>query len=654
VLFVYGPSGSGKTTLLHELVYLSREAGCSATYLNLREIEPGRSTMIPALEELLRDDPPKRQVLLLDHYERAAAIDTWMWEQFLPQLPDGTLLVLASRRAPSHAWQTDPALRSLTRSLPLSSFNEVEARRFLQEQGVPVEHQQSVLDFTHGNPLALSLLAEPMRNGSGGLTNEVLASISSPLLERFLEEAPEPARRAALEASATVRVTSESLLAALIGSFPESLGTPEPVETHKLISRPLDVHGVFQWLKSLLCVTVDASGLYPDELTREVLLADLRWRNPERLQHMRRAARKYYTLRLLNADPALRRRLLHDYLYIFREHPAIGPYLNWQDPGGLSLDAFRSADQPVLEAMTMRSEASLVGYWLTRQPRGTLVVRTQDGAPMGFLTVLSLVDVSAGDRTMDPAVDAAMRLLSERAPVRPDEPAWMVRFWTTDAGQSVSACQTLLFIAMLELHLDATPAVTMLSAEDAERWAPLFQHLDFTCLAEAPLGLFVHDWRVVPPLAWIGLVQGGGTTAPTLRSARPLAVVGVSLNRNEFERAVREALRTFATPLELQDNPLLRSHMVLERAGRHATDAERARALHDIVLESALTLQGSPRTDRFFAVLDHTYFHPAPTHEAAAQQLDIPFGTYRRLLRDGLDRLMTILWQREARFRPAE
>ncbi|MHB2015564.1 MAG: AAA family ATPase, partial [Candidatus Xenobia bacterium] len=56
VLFVYGPSGSGKTTLLHELVYLSREAGCSATYLNLREIEPGRRTMIPALEELLRDD----------------------------------------------------------------------------------------------------------------------------------------------------------------------------------------------------------------------------------------------------------------------------------------------------------------------------------------------------------------------------------------------------------------------------------------------------------------------------------------------------------------------------------------------------------------------------------------------------------------------
>ena len=44
---------------------------------------------------------------------------------------------------------------------------------------------------------------------------------------------------------------------------------------------------------------------------------------------------------------------------------------------------------------------------------------------------------------------------------------------------------------------------------------------------------------------------------------------------------------------------------------------------------------------------DHTYFHPAATQEAAAEQLDLPVSTYRRHLTAGIQRLTEMLWQQE-------
>jgi len=48
-----------------------------------------------------------------------------------------------------------------------------------------------------------------------------------------------------------------------------------------------------------------------------------------------------------------------------------------------------------------------------------------------------------------------------------------------------------------------------------------------------------------------------------------------------------------------------------------------------------------------FRALEATYLHPAPTQEAAAELLDIPFSTYRRHLTSGIQRLTEILWRQE-------
>ena len=43
----------------------------------------------------------------------------------------------------------------------------------------------------------------------------------------------------------------------------------------------------------------------------------------------------------------------------------------------------------------------------------------------------------------------------------------------------------------------------------------------------------------------------------------------------------------------------------------------------------------------------HTYLQPAATQEQAAEVLDLPFSTYRRHLRSGIEELTGRLWLRE-------
>ena len=63
--------------------------------------------------------------------------------------------------------------------------------------------------------------------------------------------------------------------------------------------------------------------------------------------------------------------------------------------------------------------------------------------------------------------------------------------------------------------------------------------------------------------------------------------------------------------------------------------------------EAVGELRDEPRDERLFRALDRTYLRPAPTQEAAAELLGLPFSTYRGHLTRGVERVVERLWQRE-------
>jgi hypothetical protein len=121
----------------------------------------------------------------------------------------------------------------------------------------------------------------------------------------------------------------------------------------------------------------------------------------------------------------------------------------------------------------------------------------------------------------------------------------------------------------------------------------------------------------------------------------------IVLSEMDFAAAVRDALRDFTQPDLLAGNPLTRSRLVVDRVELTADVRQRVVALQSIMRSTAEALQSSPRDAKLYRAVYHTYIQPAPTQEQAAELLDVPFSTYRRHLKSGIQRVTEILWQQE-------
>ena len=74
-------------------------------------------------------------------------------------------------------------------------------------------------------------------------------------------------------------------------------------------------------------------------------------------------------------------------------------------------------------------------------------------------------------------------------------------------------------------------------------------------------------------------------------------------------------------------------------------------ALITLTMESARrtieALNAAPKDVKFYRAIYHTYVQPAPTQELAAEILDVPFSSYRRHLKSGIEQITAMLWHRE-------
>lgn len=651
VLYAYGPGGIGKTSLLGQFAALCARAAVPAGWIDARAVDPLPEAFLDTLQRSLElADAPlrvlgqttRRHVILVDTYELLTPLDGWLREEFLPQLSDQVLVVLASRHPPAPAWRIDPGWQDLVRPLPLRNLRPDEGRAYLGLRAIPAEQHAAVLDFTHGHPLALSLVAEVFAQRQDFVFRaEETPDTVRVLLEQLVQKVPGPAHRAALETCALVRLTTEGLLAQVLGID--------------------DAHEMFEWLRGLSFVESGPLGLFPHDLVRDALGADLRWRNPDWFAELHRRARHYYAARLGQTRGVEQQRVLFDYVFLHRDNPLMRPYLEWQETGTTMPDSLRPGDRDALRAIVGAHEgpesAAWLDFWAERQPDGVVIYRDADGRPGGFVVRLALEQATVEEREADPATARAWRSLAQRAPLRPGERAAYFRFWmASDSYQSVSAIQSLIFGSAAQHYLTAPGlAFSFFAAADPGFWAPMFGHVDLPLLPEAEFtsdgrryGVFVHDWRATPPMIWLDVLaeREMGTASPSAPApATPLVV----LSRPDFEHAVRDALRTLDQPGAMATNPLLRSRLVVDQVGTAVGTPERVAALRQALLGAVQALASAPRQAKLHRALHHTYVQPAATQEQAAELLDLPFSTYRRHLSAGVSAVTELLWQREVR-----
>lgn len=652
LIYVFGPGGTGKTSLLRQAGHLAAENGVASYWLDGRNLEASPDSFLDELRHLLAVPDVEqvyeamaskdgRLLLLIDTAELLNPLESWLRDVFLPNLPDNVLVVIAGRHPPSLRWRSDPGWQELMHVIQLKNLSSEESRALLVRRQVPARQHEAILHFTHGHPLALSLVSDVIaQQPETEFRPEFVPNIIKTLLEQFMQEVPSPNHRAALEACAQVRLMTEPLLGAMLQID--------------------DPHPIFEWLRGLSFIESDKRGVYPHDLTREALSADLRWRDPERQEALHALARAYYMRHFQQGDGHQQRQILSDSIFLHRENPIIQAHFDWQSSGTIFTDLYRPEDEAALLSIIGRHEGEtavrLAKHWLTNQPERMTVLRQTGGALQGLLLMLSLEACTEADRALDPAVEAACAYLDAHAPLQQGERATLFRFWmVSDSYQAVSPVQSRIFLNMVQHYL-TTPglAFTMIPCAEPALWRDVFSFADQTRLPEAdfvldgrPYGVYGHDWRTVPPMVWLAQMAKRelALDVDTLVMAHaPLPQQ--TMTREAFDEAVHAALRAFSDDVAIQENVLLHGRL-FAAVGPSISTTERVALLRALLTEAAQTMQTHPKRVKWYRALHHTYFQPAPTQEKAAELLDLPFSTYRRYLRAAVAYVCDWLWSRE-------
>ncbi|MEV0828898.1 ATP-binding protein [Nonomuraea rubra] len=627
VLYVHGPGGIGKSALLRRLAHEAAVAGRPVSMVDGRTMEPSPATFGDEAEPVLGDADA---VLLIDHFERIQGLEGWLRERFLPRLPVGALVVIAGRYPPDMRWQADPGWAGALKVLTLRDLPAADAQALLDSCGVPDELREPLLAFAGGHPLAL-LLGAAVAVKDGGASRRWMPNqdVVATLLDQLVGELPSAAHQHALEICAHAHVTTEALLRA---ALPQDAGT------------------LFRWLRRLPFVESSSSGLFPHDVVRELLEADLRWRDPEGYAVMHDRIHAYLAEKVRTAGDADVLGAVAALLYLHRDNGALTDFHRCRDEGEFQEEPFRQEDTGTLVRVATAAEgaasAGCAAFWAGRRPEAfRLYRRTETGEPVAFSAWLRLEKLDEEEVAADPVVAAAWAHARATTPVRAGEHLAVSRLWVLPEHRGRSTVMDLIQWRMIGNCLRAERmawSYTVIQHPNHRAWVKCLRRYGMLDIPEQPrLGddsytLFVHDWRAVPQQTWLEWMNRPLAEGP---DAAPGLVV---LSQAEFAGAVRKALRQLSRPDTLAASPLTRTRLIAERAGQ-----DPVAALGDLLRGAIADLGEDPRTVKFHRALSATFLRGTPTQELAAEQLGLPFTTYRRHLTAGIERVCADLWHRE-------
>ncbi|UTI64801.1 ATP-binding protein [Paraconexibacter antarcticus] len=230
VVFVHGPGGVGKSTLLREVARRAARHGFTPVLVEGRELAPVPGQIEAALDGVAAHDRP---LVVFDTYERMAAVGGFLRSRLLPGLPEGSLVVLAGRRAPEPGWLSD-GWEHITTTLELGPLGDEDATALIAQHGVTTAAADAearvtaLLRWADGSPLALALGAEATA-AALALGDELAAlpdlddpAIGQAILRRLAGSELDGGDLDVLAVAAIARLTSAAMLRDVLpGTDPE-------------------------------------------------------------------------------------------------------------------------------------------------------------------------------------------------------------------------------------------------------------------------------------------------------------------------------------------------------------------------------------------------------------------------------------------------
>jgi AAA ATPase domain len=634
VWFLHGPGGIGKSTLLREL---AREAeACERIVLQIdaRHVpatpEGWRQALAAALHAEDANLPPPGCVLLVDTFESIATLEPWLRDDELPRYPGDVIVVLAGRTPADAQWRLDAGWSTVAAVTRLLPFSEAESQDYLAARLAGRAVPQQLLAQGRGYPLLLALLADAERYGRGAALPAAPEgdALVRELLARFAGELRDPLRRSAFDLLIVARTVNLPMLAEVVD----------------VVAAP----ALLGWLRTLPFVEAAELHVQVHDVVRESFAVAWTDPDPDEIGRLRLRAMQHTVRRLARVGNHETARLLKDWLFLMRHTPA-GPHLDQAALESHRLDAMApQADAPRIEALARarhgEAALALVRHWLHAAPDAFVIVRRHDGAFAGALLVIELTRASAEALAGDPLAEAAWHhVLATRKP-RPGGSVWLARLTLDERSEGVPNAAFSLGAMRVTRRalLEANAEWTLLVHADPARMEPVYRSfsrinwahrvpaLDHR-LGNECWGVFARDYVTEPvPPEWRALQAPGQGSRVSV------------LGQDAFAAAVKDALRHYAREDKLAASPLLACHWL-----DGGDSAARVAALRERLRQAVQALAEHPADAKFHHALRLTWLDPGTSQERVAEELGLPFNTYRYHLARGTDRVVQALWQRE-------
>lgn len=622
VLFLHGPGGIGKTALLDALARTAEQQSRTTVYLDARDVACSAAAVAEAIDSRAGEGVP--EVLLLDGYELLAPLDRWFRDELLAGRPARSVTVVAGRDAPSDQWQLDPGWRRLVVVHELAGLAPAESAELLTLHGVDADQVGALARLGRGHPLALGLLAEACADGPVPAQLADDPDVVARLCRLIVDDVPDAAHRTGLATCAHATRMTHDLLTDTVGERADE---------------------VWRWLESRPYVRRGAVGLFLHDLVREVFEAEFAQRSPDAAVDLHRRVRDHFLARIFDPREPHPDRMAAEVLLLHRRTPLATQVAGLRDGGlpsiGRAEPAQRAEFLRLVEAGEGPESAALADRWLRRQPHGLYCSRSVGGVSGYSLQVYLPVGGDLEDD--DPVVAAVHRAVAAHGPLRPGERINVNRFAGTSEDYQRHPMNLLVNGVACILEWAVEPAAwTFIASLEAELYGPYFEALGMSPMFELdyygrPLVGFGWDRRRFPATGLFELMArrelSGESGPPPASMMRP-----APMSADAFADAVHEALRQLGRPDRLAGSALLGTALVDLAA------PQPVEALRLALTESIAELANEPKGPDQRRVLERTYLKGAPSQEAAAELLGLPFSTYRRHLARAEARLVDRLW----------
>lgn len=641
---LHGPGGVGKSALIDAFAYDLQRDGRPVLRLDGADLEPTCDGFLAAVDGRIGTTT----VVLLDRFELLTGLATWLWRDWIPDLPGGVHVLIGGRHPPPAAWRTDPAFTACAVVLAVRNLDRSAALALITAHGITDPEDAALLaGSSRGHPLAIVVAADVHRQagGSSSLRGGHLLghpNVTAALVERFLDDVASPQQRRALHVAGHARRVDRGMLRAVV----EANGTLDDATADRLL----------EWLRTRPYAESHPDGLSVHDVVKDVLDRDLRWRDRQAFVELHAAIRRVIVDRMSRADDHEHDRLAGDLFHLHRHNPAAASLYAFADLDALVARPARTDDEEVewlVRTCAVEHRRAAARHWLTTQPGAWTVFEDGRGRRTGAGLIVRLDRAGAQDLAGDPVAGWTWRALTERRPPAPGEPVLLQCAVAADdpAVPGVVADQA----AALSLRAWRLRGLgwTVLTTALEPVWAPMWQYVGFERLGACPvpdgtggtaeIAVWARDFARGGFDTWLAAMTTQELDEDG--SAPPPVAARIALSRRDFDDAVLALLKELRRPEQLRTSPLVESGLV-------GPDDDPARTLPRLVRRAVDGLRQDPSTDLAGRVLDRTYLRPAGSQERAAEVVGTSFSTYRRHLARGTRLLQDRLWEWEVRGSP--